>query len=201
MLTRLRGRIVKRKANPKKSRLVISNILLGGMLGLASSSMILAGPPAVAQDSAQTPSNLSMGETEEESTDLKKAITQKKLAAPKKVAKKRVIVEKLGAFKGRIRDAGKFKTEMVTKRSGVDIYLLNKQAQSPAVKGSSITGNLYVGSEEYALKFWPNRRRKRFYAKWPKGVSVGEKNLSLVILPTRKRVIGAPVVYKMKQLY
>ncbi len=115
---------------------------------------------------------------------------------------KRTVVEKLGPRNGRIRDAGKFRIEVLTRKNGIDVYLVNHEEQDPAVKESGLEGNLYIGSKEYSLQFWPNRRRKRFFTKWPKGLNKVEgKKVSLVLLPTRKRVVGAPVVYKMRTLY
>ncbi len=149
--------------------------------------------------------NNAMGETSAEQEDLEVAVAQKKAELEAKKNKKskssRTIPEKLGPRKGRLRDAGRFKTEMLARKSGVDVYLVNTNSQDPSVRGSSIEGHLYVGKKEYPLRFWPNRRKKRFFAKWPKGISIQGEKLALVMLPTRKRIVGAPVVYKMRKLY
>lgn len=150
-------------------------------------------------------SGISMGETAAESEALEEAVARKKsVAEAKKEAaggKKRTIVESLGPRKGRVRDAGKFQIEMLTRKSGIDVYLVNLEGQDPAVKSSNLEGNLYIDKKEYPLRFWPNRRRKRFFAKWPKGLDAKGKKISLVLLPTRKRIVGAPVVYKLRTLY
>lgn len=116
-------------------------------------------------------------------------------------------VDSLGPRKGYLRDAGLFKVEMKTRKKGIDVFLINANQGLPITEESHIEGQLYVGKKEYELKFWPVPHQKKFFAQWPEEVRAIDdieaqgKGVSLVILPTREHVIGAPVLYRLDKLH
>jgi hypothetical protein len=112
--------------------------------------------------------------------------------------------EQLGPRQGLLRDAGRFKVELKTKRKGVDVFLINANHLAPLTEESRVEGQLYVGNKEFELKFWPVPGQKKFFAAWPDKFEPlsahAGKEVSLVILPTRERIVGAPVIYKIDDL-
>ena len=114
--------------------------------------------------------------------------------------------EQLGPRQGVLRDAGRFKVELKPGKHGVDVYLINSAQGSPIIEGSRVEGQLYVGKREYELKFKPIPGQRKFHAAWPEKVGAEElegtsgKEVALVLLPTRERIVGAPVLYKIEKL-
>ena len=119
---------------------------------------------------------------------------------------KAAAVEQIGPRRGVLRDAGRFKVELKPGRHGVDVYLINGAQGLPIVEGSRVEGQLYVGKKEYELKFRPIPGQRKFHASWPEKVGADElegsdgKEVALVLLPTRERIVGAPVLYKIEKL-
>lgn len=111
----------------------------------------------------------------------------------------------LGPRKGIVRDAGRFKVELRTKNNGIDVFLVNQQESAPVIDASDIEGQLYVGEQEFELRFRPQRGQAKFFAPWPDKLKLEEKlqgkEVSVVLLPTRERIIGAPVLYKLERFY
>lgn len=112
-----------------------------------------------------------------------------------------------GPNNGILRSAGKFKTEL-TMGNYIEVYLLDQNSSEASVSQSSIRGQIYFNQgttheREYNLHFWANKRRKKFVAYWPKPINSTKarraKPFSIVLLPTRKKITGIPVVYKMNQ--
>ena len=136
--------------------------------------------------------------------ELKEKEAQLDAAVAPKKKRKRIPVERLGKHFGRVRNAGRFKVEMRTRQRGIDVYLINPRGNDPEITTSSVEGQLYLGKKEFNLKFWPVRNAKKFFANWPTALKTGDEtelNISLVLLPTRKKVVGGPVIYKMKKYY
>lgn len=107
--------------------------------------------------------------------------------------------------RGILRDAGKFKVELRTRNRGIDVFLLNSQEGSPVIDASDIEGQLYVGDKEYELRFRAQPGQAKFFAPWPEKLRLEEdlqgKEIAVVLLPTRERIIGAPVLYKLERFF
>lgn len=117
----------------------------------------------------------------------------------------KALPDQLGPRQGFVRDAGRFKVELKAKQKGVDVYLINANQAAPLVEESRVEGQLYVGKKEYELKFHPVPGQNKFYAPWPEKLHAGDedakdKEISLVLLPTRERIVGAPVLYKLDKI-
>lgn len=171
-------------------------------LGLGILVAILTAPtaPRAFAGDTTTSSTESAPAKRDEKADTASATT----AAPPPAA----ATPQIGPRRGLLRDAGRFKVEMISRRKGIEVYLINQSDKRPVIDGSRVEGQLYVGKKEYELKFRALPGQKRFHADWPDRIHHVEvleqmnqgKEVSLVILPTRDRVIGAPVLYKIEKI-
>lgn len=109
--------------------------------------------------------------------------------------------DKRGPRQGIIREAGRFKVELKAQDRGIDVFLVNLQEMAPVVESSDVEGQLYVGDKEYELRFRAVKSQGKFFAPWPDRLNPNQdlqgKEVSVVLLPTREKIIGAPVLYKL----
>ena len=121
------------------------------------------------------------------------------LLTPKKA---HAIVSKTskGPNNGILRSAGKFKTELTIGRY-IEVYLLDKSTSNPTISQSNVKGRVFLGNKEYKLRFWPKRKGNKFIAVWPAPINTpkerSSQSFSIVLLPTRKKSTGIPVLYEI----